>query len=90
MAERVELSDWVELTAQLRRFADGAETTVDDDRIRIEFGSAHVEIGREGRVETGMPLHGFEREGDAEFVVDHEAGTLTVEGETTSYTFRRP
>lgn len=90
MAERVVLSEWAELTAQLRQFADGAETTADEDRLRLEFGSAHVEVGREGRIETGMPLHEFERVGDVEVVVDHDAGTLTIESEDTSYTFRRP
>lgn len=37
-----------------------------------------------------MPLHRFEREGNLTFVFDHDAGTLAIESEDTSYTFRRP
>lgn len=88
MAERVGLSDWAELTKHLHRFAS-SDTTAEEDQVRIDFGSAHVEVGRDGRVDTRMLLHEFEREGDVAFVFDHEAGTLTIESEDAIYTFRR-
>jgi hypothetical protein len=90
MATRVRLGDWDTLTDELRRFGQGGEVTVGDDAIRVDLGSAHVEVSRDGRVSTGMPLHDFEREGEVTLAFDHEAGELTVEDETVSYTFRRP
>jgi translation initiation factor RLI1 len=37
-----------------------------------------------------MPLHDFAHDNTAVIVVDHDAGTLTVEADSVSYTFRRP
>jgi len=90
VTEHVRLDDWDAVCDELRRFGDPGDVTVDDDRIRIDFGSARVEVSRDGGVKTGMPLHDFEREGAAELVVDHGAGTLTIDGDDVSYTFRRP
>ncbi|RKD95802.1 hypothetical protein [Halopiger aswanensis] len=90
MGVRVHLSDWDAVREQLRRFGEPGDVTADGERIRVEFGSAHVEISRTGRVSTSMPLHDFERDGPVDLVVDHEAGSLTVEGDDVSYTFRRP
>ncbi|SNZ15690.1 hypothetical protein SAMN06269185_2564 [Natronoarchaeum philippinense] len=90
MTERVRLDDWDEVCDALRRFGEPGDVTVGDDRLRIEFGSARVEVSRDGRVKTGMALHDFEREGAAELVVDHDAGTLTLDADDVSYTFRRP
>jgi len=95
--ERVRLDDWDAVRDELRRFGESGDVTVDDDRLRIDFGSAHVEVSRDGSVKTGMPLHDFEREDaefeqedDVEIVVDHDAGALTVDADGVTYTFRRP
>ena len=64
--------------------------TVEDDRIYIDCGAAHVEVTREGALRTGMPLHGFSHDDTAVIVLDHDAGTLTVDAGTASYTFGRP
>ncbi len=92
--ETVSLEEFESAVAQLRRFADDREVTVDrdGDRARVDFGSAHVELTREGRVDTGMPLHAFESAGAVELAFDHDAGELHIrsrDGET-AYTFRRP
>jgi len=94
--ERVRLDDWDRAVDELRRFGEAGSVTVGDGRVRVDFGSAHVEVSQDGGVSTGMPLHGFEREGgvppegDVELVVDHEAGSLAIESGDVRYTFRRP
>jgi len=95
--ERIRLDDWDAVRDELRRFGESGDVTVDDDRVRIDFGSARVEVSREGGVKTGMPLHDFERvgeelepDGGVELVVDHDAGALTVDADDVTYTFRRP
>ncbi|QSG05354.1 Uncharacterized protein HSR121_1007 [Halapricum desulfuricans] len=64
--------------------------TVADNQVRIDFGSAHVAVSRDGTLKTGMPLHDFVYDEAVTIVVDHDAGTLTVDADTVSYTFRRP
>jgi hypothetical protein len=90
MTTRVTLSEWDTLSTELRRFGRGGEVTADEERIHIDFGSAHVEVSRGGTLRTGMPLHSFAYDSPAAIVLDHDAGTLTVEADTVSYTFRRP
>jgi len=90
--ETVSLEEWDSVLRELRQFANGREVTVDDDRARVEFGSAHVELTSDGRVDTGMPLHEFESGAAVELAFDHEAGELHVRARDgdTAYTFRRP
>ena len=90
MTERLRLDDWDAVCDALRRFGEPGDVTAGDDRLRIDFGSARVEVSRDGSVKTGMPLHDFEREGAAQLVVDYDAGTLTLDGDDVRYTFRRP
>ena len=90
MATRVRLDDWEAVIDELWRFGDSGDVTTGDDWIRLEFGSAHVEVTQTGHVSGGMPLHEFERDGEVDFLVDHEDGTLTFEGDDVTYTFRRP
>ena len=90
MTPRVKLTDWDALSIELRRFGRGGDVTVDADRIHIDFGSAHVEVARDGTLRAGMPLHTFAHDDTAVIVLDHDAGTLTVDADTVSYTFRRP
>ena len=94
MTERIRVAEWDRVVDELRRFGRRGTVTVDDDRVRVEFGSAQIEVTRDGQVVTGMPLHDFERSGDVVLVVDHDAGELTVESESGDedghYTFRRP
>lgn len=90
MANRLQLSDWDALVEELRRFGETGDVTADEDSIRIDFGAGSVELERGGHVSTGMALHDFEHDGDASVVVDHDEGSLTIESEPVSYTFRRP
>lgn len=90
MTPRVRLDEWETLTAELRRFGHAGDLTVTDDRISIDFGSARVELSRDGTLRAGMPLHDFTHDDTAAVVVDHDAGTLAVDADTVSYTFRRP
>jgi len=90
MPERIDPSEWDAAVDELRRFGNSGDVTTDDGRIRLDFGSAHVEVSRDGTVSTAMPLHSFEGGGDMTLLVDHEAGSLTVDGDGLQYTFRRP
>lgn len=90
MTPRVKLNEWDTLSAELRQFGRPGDVTISDERIHIDFGSAHVEVTRDGTLRTGMPLHDFTHDDTAVIVVDHDAGTLTVEADTVTYTFRRP
>ncbi|WP_222916281.1 hypothetical protein [Natrinema sp. SYSU A 869] len=90
MANRIQLSDWDTVIDELHRFGETGDVTTGDDRIRIDFGSAHLEVSRTGRVSTGMPLHDFEQQGEVDLVVDHGAGSLTIDADDVVYTFRRP
>ena len=90
MTPRVQLNEWETLIDELRRFGRAGDVTATDDRIHIDFGSARVELSRDGTLQTGMPLHDFTHDDTVVVVVDHDAGTLTVDADTVSYTFRRP
>ncbi len=90
MPNRIRIGDWETTIDELRRFGKTGNMTTGDERIRIDFGSAHVEVSKHGHVSTGMPLHDFEHDGVADLVVDHDAGSLTVEANDATYTFRRP
>jgi hypothetical protein len=90
MTPRVQLTEWETLIDELRRFGHAGDVTATDERIHIDFGSARVELSRDGTLQTGMPLHEFTHTDTVSVVVDHDAGTLTVDAETVTYTFRRP
>lgn len=90
MTPRVQLDEWDTLITELRRFGQAGDVTTADDRIHIDFGSAHIELSRDGTLQTGMPLHDFAHDDTVAVVVDHDAGTLTVDADTVTYTFRRP
>jgi len=90
MSTRIRFSEWDGVVEELRRFGSAGDVRTGDDWVRVDFGSAHVELTREGQVSTGMALHEFERTGVEYLVVDHDAGALTVEADDVSYTFRRP
>ncbi|MFB6178816.1 MAG: hypothetical protein ABEI77_03715 [Halorientalis sp.] len=92
--ERVALADWGTVVDHLDDFCQGGKFTVEDDCVTCEFPNAQVVVTRDGTVETGMPLHTFEREGVDALLFDHERGELTVElgaeGDRLGYTFHRP
>lgn len=90
MTARIELSDWDQLTEHMRRFGTAGTVTADDEHIHVDFGSADVELSRDGTLRTGMPLHDFAQDETGAIIVDHDAGTLTVESDDVDYTFRRP
>lgn len=90
VSHRIKLNEWERLTEQMRRFGQAGEVTIDDGRVHIDFGSSEIEVSQDGKLKTGMPLHDFAHDDTVEIVVDHDSGTLTVESDTVSYTFRRP
>lgn len=90
MPNRIPLGDWQAVLDELHRFGTTGSVRTGDGWIRVDFGSAHVEASRDGRVSTGMPLHEFDHVGEVDLVVDHEAGSVTIEADDVTYTFRRP
>jgi hypothetical protein len=90
MPARLSLSDWDELTEHMRRFGATGTVTADDEHIHVDFGSADIELSRDGTLRTGMPLHDFAQDDTAAVMVNHDAGTLTVDADGVDYTFRRP
>ena len=87
---RIQFSNWETVVDELRQFGNSGDVTTKDDRIRIDFGSAHIKVSQDGHVSTGMPLHEFEQKGEVDLVVDHDEGSLTIEADDVTYTFRRP
>jgi hypothetical protein len=83
-------ADWDRLLDELRQFAGDRNVEVEDGVAHAKLGDGHVELSREGRVRTGMPLHGFEADDGVELEFDHGRGRLHVRGEGVDYTFRRP
>lgn len=63
------------------------ETVDGTERAVCEFGTASLVVGADGRVEGGMPLHGFE--GRATELV-FEGTAVRVRGEDLNYVYRRP
>ena len=90
MSEPLTTSDWDRLLGELREFAGEGNVDVEDGVAHAKTGDGHVELARDGWVRTGMPLHGFEADGDAELTFDHERGHLHVRSGGVEYTFRRP
>ncbi|MEF8788704.1 MAG: hypothetical protein V5A61_01120 [Haloarculaceae archaeon] len=90
MTDPLTTADWERLLAELRRFAGENRVAVDEGVARAEMGNAHVELTRDGGIRTGMPLHGFEADGEVELAFDHERGRLHVRAGAVEYTFRRP
>jgi hypothetical protein len=89
----VDPTDKAALREHLEQFAGtGTVTESDDGTLKAAFSrSTFVTVGPEGRISTGMPLHGFEGPAD-QLVFDHEDGELHVSagGDEIAYTFRRP
>lgn len=90
MTTKIQLTDWEALRSELQQFGARGDVISDDGRIRVEFGSAYIEVTKEGTISTGMPLHNLEYDGDVIVIVDHENGWIAFETEALSYTFRRP
>jgi len=72
MTKRIQFSDRKTVVDELRQFWKTGDVTTKDDRIRIDFRSAHIEVSQDGHVSTGMPLHELEQEGAVDLVVDHD------------------
>lgn len=89
-SRRLRLDEWDAVVEELRQFGEPGDVTVEDDRVRVAFGSARVAVSRDGSVSTGMPLHDFEATDEVELVVDHDGGSLSVDAPDVTYTFRRP
>ena len=89
----VDPTDRAALREHLEQFAGtGNVTESDDGTLKAAFSSSTIVIvDTEGRVSTGMPLHGFEGPAE-ELVFDHEDGELHVSASEAeiAYTFRRP
>jgi hypothetical protein len=93
---RVPLAEWESVIEHLERFGQRGDVAVEDDRVRVESGGARLVVTRDGRVETGMPLHDFESGGIDALYVDHDGGRVQVRGADAAggggmeYEFRRP
>ena len=86
---RVPIADWATVERHLRRLPGSVETTAQE--IRIRSGNAQFAVTRGGRVDTGMPLHAFERDGVDALYVDADQGRIQVRGPTgLAYEFRVP
>ncbi|MDS0283116.1 hypothetical protein [Haloarcula onubensis] len=82
-----------DLRGHLEQFA-GADRVTESGNgtLAVEFsGSTYFLVDPDGRVEGGMPLHGFDGPAD-ELQFDHEHGEIHVSAGdgAVSYTFRRP
>ena len=87
-AEEVSIDDWNAVVSALDGFADDLRETGDGVVCEFDQG-ARFAVSADGTVKAGMPLHDFIGGADA-LVVDHEGGSITVVGDGTEYTFRRP
>ncbi|MFB6229321.1 MAG: hypothetical protein ABEH88_12360 [Halobacteriales archaeon] len=86
---RVPIEDWEELERHLREVEGTVETT--DGVIQLRSGDAQFTVTRDGDIDTGMPLHAFEREGVEALYVDADGDRIRVYGsEGVSYEFRSP
>ncbi|ERH06117.1 MAG: hypothetical protein J07HN4v3_01727 [Halonotius sp. J07HN4] len=90
MTTEIKLTDWDSVTTELQQFGTTGEVTTSDDSIRVELGSAYIEVRRGGTISTGMPLHELEHAGDGSLIVDHKHNTISIKTESLDYTFRRP
>jgi hypothetical protein len=90
MSEPLTTADWDRLLEELREFAGEGNVDVEDGVAHAKTGDGHVELRRDGGIRTGMPLHGFEADGDVELTFEHERGRLQVRAGDVKYTFRRP
>jgi hypothetical protein len=90
MPERVLLSDWSAVVEHVRRFGESGSVEIADDRAVAEFGTAHLTVERDGRVESGMPLHAFDADGVEALAFDHDDGAVRVTAGDVRYEFRRP
>lgn len=90
MTTKLQLTDWETVTAELKQFGATGEVSTSDESIRVEFGSAYIEVTKEGTISTGMPLHELEHEGDVSLIVDHENNAISIQTDELDYTFRRP
>ena len=88
--ERVALADWPAVVDACRRFAGEGRVDVDADRVTLSVGASSVVVTRDGRVETGMPLHAFAVDDAAALWFDHDGGRLAVDDDGVTYEFRRP
>jgi tetrahydromethanopterin S-methyltransferase subunit G len=86
---RVAIEDWEELERRLREVEGSVETV--DGVIQLRSGDAQFTVTREGDIDTGMPLHAFEREGVEALYVDADRDRIRVYGpEGVAYEFRSP
>jgi hypothetical protein len=86
--ERVPVGDWAAVERGLRGFDAAVEA--DDDRLTLRAGSARFAVWRDGAVEAGMPLHGFEAERVEALGFDHERGRIRLSAGGVDYEFRVP
>ncbi|WP_324662574.1 hypothetical protein [Haloarcula sediminis] len=89
----IEPSDRGTLRRHLERFAgENRVTEASDGTLTAEFsGSTYFSVDPDGRVQGGMPLHGFDGPAD-QLQFDDESGEIHVSSGDgrVSYTFRRP
>jgi hypothetical protein len=89
--ERVPMEDWEAIEEHLRRIADRGALEASEEEVVVRAGSARFGVTRDGGIDAGMPLHGFEK-GDVEALyVDHDGDRIRVYGpDGLAYEFRKP
>lgn len=87
--ELIPLTAWDRLRDGLERFCAGG-VEEEGDRLTCRRGVATFSVSRDGEIEAGMPLHGFETSGVETLGIDVDSGELLVETGETRYVFRRP
>jgi len=89
MPDELRVENWERVVKALKRFG-ASEVTVEDNEVRLVFGTAHLSVSRNGTFTAGRALHDVEGGAAETVVVDHEAGAVTLVGDSVEYTFRRP
>jgi hypothetical protein len=89
--ERVPIEDWEGIEEHLRRAAGRGAVDASGSEISLRSGSATFTVTHAGDVDTGMPLHGFAKEGVDALYVDAGRGRIRVYGpDGLAYEFRIP
>ena len=89
MAEQLGFEHWDRIVEEFDRFG-APDVSVGTERVSLRFDAAHITVFRDGGFDAEMTLHDIGGETAESIAVDHETDSITLAGESFSYTFRRP
>ena len=89
MPDQLRIENWERVVTALKAFG-ASEVAGEGDEVRLVSGTAHLSVSRDATFTAGMALHDIEGGAAETVVVDHEAGAVTLVGDSVEYTFRRP